>query len=170
MCNVSSCTTLTVCYNRPLLQSGCLYIYLQLTLNVIQQASLCLQTRLSVLIFTSAVRPTTFQAVPRAQRRRTATLQVKLRVLCCVGAGIVQCFKGWRCVGGVEVYGARDGGVGRGGGVWWEGWRCVVEVEVYGGRCGGVWEGWRYMVGGVEVCGRDGGVWWEGWRCMVGGV
>ena len=54
MCDVSSCTTLTVCHNRPLLRSWCLYVYLQLTLNVIQQTSLCVQTRLSVLIFTSA--------------------------------------------------------------------------------------------------------------------
>ena len=41
ICNVSSCTTLTVCHNRPLLRSWCLYIYFQLTLNVIQQASPC---------------------------------------------------------------------------------------------------------------------------------
>ena len=32
MCDVSSCTTLAVCHNRPLLRSWCLYIYLQLTL------------------------------------------------------------------------------------------------------------------------------------------
>ena len=42
---------------------------MELTLNVIQQASLCVQTRLVVLIFTSAVRPTFFQTVQRAQRR-----------------------------------------------------------------------------------------------------
>ena len=98
-----------------------------------------------------------------------ATLQVRLRVLCCVGAGIVECLKGWRCiVGGVEV-------CGRGGGVWWEGWRSVVggmEVcgrgklcgERGGGECrrgGGVWEG-------VRCVGRNGGV-WEGWS-VVGGV
>ena len=45
---MSSCTTLTVCHNRPHFPGAC--IYLQLTLNVIQQASLCVQTRLSVLI------------------------------------------------------------------------------------------------------------------------
>ena len=96
------------------------------------------QTRLSVLIFTSAVRPTIFQTVQKAQRRKTATLQVRLRVLCCVGAGIVECLKGWRCVvGGMEV-------CGRGGGVWWEGWRSVVE----GVRC-------VVSVGGVEMCGRE---------------
>ena len=100
---MSSCTTLIVCLNRPLLRSCCLYVYLKLTLNVIQQASLCVQTRLGVLIFTSAVRPTIFQTVQRAQRRKTAALQVRLRVLCYVGAGIVGCLKGWRCmVGGVE--------------------------------------------------------------------
>ena len=78
------------------------------------------QTRLSVLIFTSAVRPTIFQTVQRAQRRKTATLQVRLQVLWCKGTGIVECLKG--------------------GGVWWEGWRCMVGgVEVYGGRGGGVW-------------------------------
>ena len=70
-----------------------LYIYLQLTLNVIQQASLCVQTRLAVLIFTSAVRPTIFQTVQRAQRRKSATLHVRLRVLWCVGAGVVECLK-----------------------------------------------------------------------------
>ena len=108
MCDVSSCTTLTVCHNRPLLRSWCLYVYLQLTLNVIQQTSLCVQTRLSVLILTSAVRPTIFQTVQRAQRRKTSTLQVRLRVLCCEGAGIVECLKGWRCVvGGVEERGGR---------------------------------------------------------------
>ena len=47
-------------WKGPLLCSGCLYIYLQLTLNVIQQASLCVQTRLNVSIFTSAVRPFNF--------------------------------------------------------------------------------------------------------------
>ena len=25
-------------------------------------------------------------------------------------------------------------------------------------------------MGGVEECGRAGGVWWEGWRSVVGGV
>ena len=54
---MSSCTTLTVCHNRPLLRSRCLYVYLQLTLNVIQQASSCV---LNVSIFTSAVRPFNF--------------------------------------------------------------------------------------------------------------
>ena len=45
----------------------------------------------------------------------------------CVGAGIVECLKGWRCmVGGVE---------------------CVGRVEVCG-KGGGVWEGWC-VVGGV---------------------
>ena len=39
MCDVSSCTTLSVCQNRALLRSWCVYIYLQL--NVIQQVSLC---------------------------------------------------------------------------------------------------------------------------------
>ena len=82
MCDVSSCTTLIVCHNSPLLRSWCLYIYLQL--NVIQHATLCVHTRISVLIFTSAVRPTIFQSVQRAQRRKTATLQVRLRVLWCV--------------------------------------------------------------------------------------
>ena len=41
-------------------------------------------------------------------------------------------------------------------------------VEVYGGRGGGVWEGWKSMVGGAEVCERGGRVWWEGWRCVRG--
>ena len=94
MCDVCSGTTLTVCHNRPLSHSWFLYISLQLTLNVIQQASLCVQTRLSVLIFTSAVGPTIFQTVQRAQRRKTATLQVRLQVLWRVGAGIVECSKG----------------------------------------------------------------------------
>ena len=91
-----------------------------------------------MLIFTSAVRPTIFQTVQRAQRRKTSTLQVRLRVLCCVGAGIVECLKGWRCVV--------------------VGWRCVVGLEVYGrgvevcGTGGGVWEGWRNVVEGVEEC------------------
>ena len=45
-----------------------------------------------------------------------------------VGAGIVECLKGWRCmVGGAEV-------CGRGERVWWEGQRCVRVVEEYGGR------------------------------------
>ena len=134
MCDVSSGTTLTICHNRPLSHSWCLYISLQLTLNVIQQASLCVQTRLSVLIFTSAVRPTIFQTVQRAQRRKTATLQVRLQVLWCVGAGIVECLKGWRCMVGVVEVCAGRGKLcgGRGGGVWWEGWMSVV---------GGVWEG-----------------------------
>ena len=82
MCDVSSCTTLIVCHNSPLLRSWCLYIYLQL--NVIQQATLCVHTRISVLIFTSAAMSTIFQSVQRAQRRKTATLQVRLRVLWCV--------------------------------------------------------------------------------------
>ena len=128
------------------------------SLNVIQQASLCVQTRLSVLTFTSAVRPTIFQTVQRTQRRKTATLQVRLRVLCCVRAGIVECLKEWRCmVGGVEECGGR-GKVcgGRGGGVWWEGWRSVVE----GVRC--MVRGAVVSVGGSEVCGRE----WRG----VGGV
>ena len=105
MCDVSSCTTLTVCHNnRSLLRSGCLYIYLQLTLNMIQQASLCVQTRLSVLIFTSTVRATHCPDCAEGSEEKTATLQVRLRVLCCVEDGIVECLKGWRCmVGGVEV-------------------------------------------------------------------
>ena len=139
--------------------------------------------RLGVLIFTSDARPTIFHTVQRAQRRKTATLQVRLGVLCCVGAGIVECLKEWRCmVVGLEVCGGRGGDV-------WEEWRCVEGVEVCGrgegvwelsnevcGRGGGVWEGWKSVVGGVEVCGRgkvcggmDGGecgrgvgVWWEG--------
>ena len=82
------------------------------------------QTILSVLILTSAVRPTIFQTMQRAQRRNTATLQVRLRVLWCVGAGIGECLKGWRCmVGVVEEW-------ERGRRVWWEGWRVW-------------WEGWR---------------------------
>ena len=105
MCDVSSCTTLIVCHNSPLLRSRCLYIYLQLTLNMIQQATLCVHTRISVLIFTSAAMSTIFQSVQRAQRRKTATLQVRLRVLWCVEAGIVECLKEWRCMVG------RDGGV-----------------------------------------------------------
>ena len=32
------------------------------------------------------------------------------------------------------------------------------EVEDCGERGGGVWEGWRTVVGGVEVCGRGGGM------------
>ena len=104
-------------------------------LNVIQQASSCVQTRLSVLIFTSAVRPTIFQTVQRAQRRQTSTLQVRLQVLWCVEAGVVECLKGWRCtVGGAEECGGRGGGV-------LEVWRCVGVVEL----CG------RSVVGGVEV-------------------
>ena len=114
-------------------------------LDVIQQASSCVQTRLSVLIFTSAVRPAIFRTVQRAQRRNTATLQVscsqrthtlqvRLRVLCCVEAGVVECLKGWRCtVGGVEECGGRGGGV-RG-----------VEV------CGSVELCGKSVVGGVEV-------------------
>ena len=39
---------------------------------------------------------------------------------------------------------------------------------MYSGRGGGVWERWRTVVGGVEVCGRGGGLWWEGWRCVGG--
>ena len=105
MCDVSSCTTLIVCHNSPLLRSWCLYIYLQLTLNMIQRATLCVHTRISVLIFTSAAMSTIFQSVQRAQRRKTATLQVRLRVLWCVEAGIVECLKEWRCMVG------RDGGV-----------------------------------------------------------
>ena len=34
----------------------------------------------------------------RAQRRKTSTLVVRLRVLWCVEAGIVECWKGWRCM------------------------------------------------------------------------
>ena len=53
-----------------------------------------------------------FQTVQRAQRRQTSTLQVRLRVLWCVEAGVVECLKGWRCtVGGVEECGGRGGGV-----------------------------------------------------------
>ena len=97
-----------------------------------------------MLTFTSAVRPTIFQTVQKAQRRKTATLQVRLRVLCSVRAGTVECLEGRRCmVGGVEVYGGRGkvcgerggGECGRGGGVW-EGVRCVEGS-------GGVWEGYR---------------------------
>ena len=134
MCDVFSCITLTVCHNRPLLCSGCLYIYLQLTLNVIQQASLCVQTKLSVSIFTSAVRTFNFPDRAEGSKEKTSTLQVRLRVLCCVEAGIVEYLKGWRSV-------VR--------GVWWEGWRCVEGVEQCRGR--------------GEACGgRSGGVWWEG--------
>ena len=84
----------------------------------------------------------------------TATLQVRLCVLCCVGAGIVECLKGWRCVvRRVEGCGGRMEG-------------CGERVEVCG-RCGGMWrKGWRggvrgwKCVGGVEGCGgRGGGVW-----------
>ena len=39
MCDVSSCTTLIVCHNSPLLRSRCLYIYLQLTLNMIHDVN-----------------------------------------------------------------------------------------------------------------------------------
>ena len=50
-------------------------------------------------------------------RRKTVTLQVRLRLLWCVEAGIVECLKRWRCmVGGVEVGGRRDL-CKRGGGV-----------------------------------------------------
>ena len=75
MCDVSSCTTLTVCH-RPLLRSWCVYIYLQL--NVIQQVSLCVQTRLSVLMFASAVRVT---ICAKGSEEKTATLQVRLQVV-----------------------------------------------------------------------------------------
>ena len=34
MCDVFSYTTLTVCHNRPLLRFGCMYIYLQLNVEV----------------------------------------------------------------------------------------------------------------------------------------
>ena len=145
MCDVSSCTTLSVCHDRPLLRSWCVHIYLQS--NVIQQVSLCADQAKCVDIH---FRRETNQTVRRAQRRKSATLQVRLQVLWCVGAGIVECLKGWRCVvGGVEV-------CGRGGGVW-EGLRCVVG----GVRCvvGGV----MCMVGGVRRV--VGGV-----RCVVGGV
>ena len=61
-----------------------------------------------MLIFGSAARPTIFQTAERTQRRKTATLQVRLRVPWCLEAGIVECLKGWRCmVGGVEEYGRR---------------------------------------------------------------
>ena len=61
-----------------------------------------------MLIFGSAARPTIFQTVERAQRRKSATLQVRLQVPWCLEAGIVECLKGWRCmVGGVEEYGRR---------------------------------------------------------------
>ena len=47
-----------------------------------------------MLIFGSAARPTIFQTVERAQRRKTATLQVRLRVPRFLEAGIVECLKG----------------------------------------------------------------------------
>ena len=80
-----------------------------------------------------------FPDCAEGSEEKTATLQVRLRVLWCVEAGIVERLQGWRgMVGGAEV-------CGRGGGVWWEG--CRYE--------GGVWsEGWRSVVGGVEGCGR----------------
>ena len=56
----------------------CVY---NLQLNVIQQVSLCVQTRLSVLMFASAVRVT---ICAEGSEEKTATLQVRLQVLCCV--------------------------------------------------------------------------------------
>ena len=52
----------------------------------------------------------------------------------------------------------------------WEGVRCGEGSEVWGGREGGVGRGVRCGVGGREVWGgREGGVGWEGGRCGVGG-
>ena len=69
-----------------------------------------------MLIFSSAAKPTIFLSVRRAKRRKTATLMVRLQVLWCVEASIVECLKRWRCmVGGVEVYGGRGGGRWEGG-------------------------------------------------------
>ena len=105
-----------------------------------------------------------FPHCAEGSEKKTATLQVRLRVLWCVG-GVKVCgrdggvWEGWRCVGGVEMCG-RDGGV-------WKGWSVVrgVRCVVGGVRCvvGGV----SCVVGGVKVCGRDVGV-WEGVRCVGG--
>ena len=68
-----------------------------------------------------------FPDCAEGSEEKTATLQVRLRVLWCVRAGIVECLKGWRfMVGGV-----------------WKVWRCV-----------GWWEEW--CVGRSEVCGWGG--------------
>ena len=47
-------------------------------LRVMAQRTVCTSIRLSVLIFASAVRLTIFRTVQRVQRRKTATLQVRL--------------------------------------------------------------------------------------------
>ena len=100
-------------------------VYLSLV-NIECDPASQVQTILSVLLLTSAVRPTIFQTVQRAQGRKATTLQVGLRVLCCVGAGIVECLKGWRCmVGGWRGVGEMMCGRGeecggKGEGVWWE--------------------------------------------------
>ena len=41
-----------------------------------------------------------FPDYAEGSEEKRATLQVRLCVLCCVGAGIVECLKGWRCVVG----------------------------------------------------------------------
>ena len=64
-----------------------------------------------MLIFGSAAcEANHFPDCGEAQRRKTATLQVRLRVPWCLEAGIVECLKGWRCMVG-----------GAGGEVWSEG-------------------------------------------------
>ena len=47
-------------------------------LRFMAQRTVYASIRLSVLIFASAVRPIVFQTVQRAQRRKTAALQVRL--------------------------------------------------------------------------------------------
>ena len=54
-----------------------------------------------------------------------------------VGVEVCGRGKGWRCMGGVEVYGGRGGGVR-------EGWRCVGEVRCVVGEV--------ESMGGVEQC------------------
>ena len=164
MCDVSSCATLTVCHNRPLLRSWCVYIFLQLTLNVIQQASLVAdQAKCVDIHFCCDANHFPDCAEGSEEKNVNITGKTVSAVLC--ESGIVECLKGWRCVVGLEECGGRAGGV-------WDGWRCVVGLEVYG-TGGGVWEGWRCIhgerggvVGVWEGCG---GVWWEAWMWVVGG-
>ena len=99
---MSSCTTLTVCHNRPLLLSRCLFISLQLTLNVIQQAS---PRVLNVSIFTSAVRP--FHFLDCAEGSEETNVNITGKTASSVVCG------SWHCRVLEEVYG------GRGRGVWW---------------------------------------------------
>ena len=131
---MSSCTTLTVCHNRPLLRSKCLYIYFQLTLNVIQQASSCV---LNVPIFTSAVRPFHFPDCAEGSEEKNVNITGKTASSvvcgswhCLVVEGVEECGGRVKCVGVVKVCGT--GVQGTGG-----------RSKVCGERGGGVWEGWR---------------------------